>query len=126
MAARKQSKGMQEVNRYRRYMQTAADAIDDNDIEELLGVVAQITGQKFHNPFWAGVVALGVGRLLMRSAFTPLRRLGWSLLGFGAANTAGEAVSWGLNVAEQIGRIRKSWQRPEGQYIPPSGGIGEP
>lgn len=121
---RRVSKGMREVGRYRSLLQRGTAAIESEDVPAILDVAAEVIAIKWHNPFWAGLVALAMGNLLRKAGWTTMRRLGWTLMGYGAANSVNEGIGWAVEVTDQIKQIKAGWGK--GEPKPDTGGIGEP
>ena len=121
----KLTKGMREVDRYRKLLNRGMVAVETDDPVAIARIAEEIIHIKWHNPFWVSLVALAIGNILRKAAFTPLRRLGWTLMGYGAASTAAEGIGIALDIAEQVGNIRKGFTG-EGTPVPEKGGIGEP
>ena len=120
------------ARRYARFVDRSMDAIEDNDLPRLLSVAEEMLKElpvkrKYHNPWWIGIPMMAVGRVLIKSAFTPFRKLGWTMIGVGGAQTAGEVTRWAVEMAERIKNLRA-----EGVKTPPlseyerTGGIGQP
>ena len=125
MTGRRMSKSMLNVVAHRKLLDRGLDAIEDNNLNEILNVADEIVKMKFHNPFWVSLVAMAVGRVLMRSAFTPLRRLGWSMVGYGGATGVHDAARYGLELAERIKNLRASGITPPPAHeYEKTGGIG--
>lgn len=101
------------------------EAGEDEDWLEVAKIAEDLAKVPYHNPFWVSIAAFAIGNLLRKAAWSPIRRLGWSLIGLSAANSAKEAVDWSLDVAERAGNVRKQFG---GQRQPSTtnGGIGQP
>lgn len=126
MAAR-QSKSMREVSKYRRLLNRGIAVSEADDPLSIAELADEIISIKWHNPFWIGLVSLAVGNLLRKSAFTVVKRLGWTMIGYGAASTAKEGVEWAVDIGKQVVDIkdRFSGEQPP-EPIKEGGGIGEP
>lgn len=120
------SKSMREVGKYRSLLNRGITVAESEDPIAIANLAAEVMAIKWHNPFWVGIVSLALGNILRKSAFSLVRRLGWSMMGYGGATTAAEGIGWAVNVAQQIKDIKTQWTGNGTPEPEPSGGIGEP
>lgn len=118
---------MREVSRYRSLLNRGVAAFESDDPVQVAKVAQEIIDIKWHNPFWIGLVSLALGNIIRKSSFTVLRRLGWTMMGYGAVDTAREGIGWATDIAQQVTDIKSKWAGEPGQ-VParPEGAIGEP
>lgn len=121
------SKSMREVSKYRSLINRGVAAFESEDPVAVANIASEIIRIKWHNPFWVGLVSLALGNILRKSAFSAVKRLGWTMMGYGAANSAAEGIGWAADIAEQVTDIKKGWEG-KGVPSPPdtTGGIGQP
>lgn len=127
----KWTKGMREVQRVRRILDTAMDAVEDENPREIIRFAESLSKERFHNPWWIGIVAMAVGRALIKAPIlgriAMMRRLGWTMIGLGGANTAKEVAEWSLSVVQQVADLKSRFgDRSAVSEQDVTGGIGEP
>lgn len=124
---KKLSSSMREVSRYRSLLNRGVAAFESDDPVQVARIAQEVIDIKWHNPFWVGLVSLGLGNLLRRSSFSVIKRLGWTMMGYGAANSAAEGIGWAADIADQVTDIKTKWTG-DGKAAPavPTGGIGQP
>lgn len=114
------------VVRYARMLDRGLDAAEDGNVAGIISVAEELIRERFHNPWWAGLIAISVGRVLIKSAFTPIKRLGWTMIGVGGAQTATEATRFAVEMAERIKNLKGAGIVPATEEAYRKGGIGEP
>lgn len=123
----KLSQSMREVSQYRRLLNRGIAVSEADDPLAIADLADEIIKIKWHNPFWIGLVSLAVGNLLRKSTFTVVKRLGWTMIGYGAANTAKEGVDWAVDIGKQVADIKDRFSGEKApEPIKEGGGIGEP